>query len=491
MLAASLQWGAGPAAAQSTSAYTGEIKADPVRLIQAGETLHVEMDIVLVNVKVHSAAGVDLIPLLVSADHTLELPRISIKGRNEYLAYERMLSLLGRNGRNTYDYPYTVEKAYRTGSRTIAYRYALPFEPWMKDARLELQRDEIGCGDLLWMTADRIADSVTLETHPVPYRVIPTLAFVQPQAEVKTREKQVETFLDFVVNKTDIRPDYMNNPAELAKIHALIDELHGDADITITRLDIIGYASPEGSLENNRRLSEGRANALKNYLASKYNFPPSLYYTVFGGENWDGLRRALTSLDAAYKDEVLNIVNYYEGQDRKNRLARLQGGQPYRWLLQNVYPSLRVAVCRVEYTIKNFNLEEARQVFRVRPQNLSLNEMYLVANSYPNGSQEFIDVFETAVRLYPEDDVARLNAAASALSRNDADTGERYLSQVENKQLPQYLNAAGVLALLQGDYETAGKYLNQAVAAGLDAARSNLEELEKKKANALELNERK
>ena len=302
------------------------------------------------------------------------------------------------------------------------------------------------------------------------------------------QRNQVETFLDFVVNKTDIRPDYMNNPRELAKIHAMIDELHTDKDITITRLDIVGYASPEGPLANNRRLSEGRANALKNYLASQYSFPQSLYHTLFGGENWDGLRRALVELDADYTSEAMQIINNYDGDDRKNRLKRLRGGAPYRELLRDIYPSLRVAICKVEYLVRNFDLEEAREIFKVRPQNLSLNEMYAVANSYPNGSQEFIEVFETAARLFPEDDTARLNAAASALMRGDAATGGRYLSKMGAADSPEYLNAAGVLAILEGNYEAARKYLTEAFSRGLDAAGHNLDELDRKIANELEIN---
>lgn len=42
------------------------------------------------------------------------------------------------------------------------------------------------------------------------------MVYVQPDAEpVKRREIVGEAFLDFVVNKIDIRPDYMNNPREL------------------------------------------------------------------------------------------------------------------------------------------------------------------------------------------------------------------------------------------------------------------------------------
>ena len=57
--------------------------------------------------------------------------------------------------------------------------------------------------------------------------------------------------------------------------------------------------------------------------------------------------------------------------------------------------------------------------------------MFLVANTYEKGSQEFIDLFETAVKLYPDDVTANLNAAAAALSRKDTVYAKRYLSKIE------------------------------------------------------------
>ena len=477
--------------AQSRPSYVGTISVKPVRVLQAGEMLYVEMDIILDQVKVKSAGAVDIIPRLVASSDTLELPKVSLKGRNEYATYERILALMSNSERSDRAIPYLVERNVKPESRTIQYRHTVPYEPWMAKAYLDVQKDECGCGEIAWMEVETV-DSVRLDFIPEPYRVIPHMAYVQPVPEpVKNREKQVEAFLDFEVNQTYIQPEYMNNPVELAKIRAMIDELRVDQDITINRLDLIGYASPEGSLAGNKRLSEGRALALKNYLSRRYTFAPSLYHVVFGGENWEGLRKALTNLDVPYKVAVESIIDDYDGQERKERLMRLQGGAPYRYLLRNVYPQLRVAICKVEYQVKNFNVEEAKEIMKVRPQNLSLNEMYLVANTYPNGSKEFINVFETAVRLFPEDDIAKLNAAVAALSRRDIETAERYLDQVKHRELPEYANAAGVLALLKDDYESARKYLQIAVDAGLEVAGKNLEELEKREQTDLEIKSRK
>ena len=68
---------------------------------------------------------------------------------------------------------------------------------------------------------------------------------------------------------------------------------------------------------------------------------------------------------------------------------------------------------------------------QTQPQKLSLNEFYLVAQTYEPGSVEFNDVFETAVRMYPNDEIANLNAANSAMQRKDVENAKRYLQKGE------------------------------------------------------------
>ena len=470
--------------------YSGDIGIEPVRLEQSGDFLYIDMNFILKDVKVRTAHGVDFIPQLVAPANTYNLPKVSVKGKDEYLAYERRLSLMSAKEKRKHVAPYLVKKSNKRTNDTIRYRYVLPYESWMADAKLNVQRDECGCGESTLMSVQPVIDQVTLERILSPYIVNPHFAYVEPKVEVvKSREIQAECFLDFEVNKINIRPEYMNNPRELAKIRVMIDDLKLDPSIKVNRLDIIGYASPEGTLATNKRLSEGRAMALRDYLASRYDFPRNQYHIIFGGENWDGLIDALETLDMDYKNEMLDIIQDIPiEKGLETKLMQLRGGVPYRYLLKNVFPSLRVAICKVNYDIKNFNVDEAKEVIKRRPQNLSLNEMFLVANTYPKGSQEFIDVFETAVRMYPDSEIANMNAATAALSRNDLISAERYLKKMESQEYwPEYNNAMGILTLLKGDYELAEEYLNKARELGLDVATDNLEELAKKKANMNEI----
>ena len=62
--------------------------------------------------------------------------------------------------------------------------------------------------------------------------------------------------------------------------------------------------------------------------------------------------------------------------------------------------------------------------------------------------------------MYPNDEVANLNAANSAMQRGDYATAERYLIKAGNNSEVTY--AKGVLAAQQGDYAAAAQHFSQA-----------------------------
>ena len=72
---------------------------------------------------------------------------------------------------------------------------------------------------------------------------------------------------------------------------------------------------------------------------------------------------------------------------KEGRIKALDGGKIYASLLQDCYPGLRHSDYTVRYVVRGFNVEEAKQIIKTRPQQLSLQEMYLVAQTYAKGSR--------------------------------------------------------------------------------------------------------
>ena len=83
--------------------------------------------------------------------------------------------------------------------------------------------------------------------------------------------------------------------------------------------------------------------------------------------------------------------------------------------------------------------------------------------------------------MYSDEPDANLNAANIALSKNDLDAARTYLAKAGNS--PEAIHARGVLNLLDGNWDEAGKLLDQAKAAGVKEAAANLDELRKKEAD--------
>jgi outer membrane protein OmpA-like peptidoglycan-associated protein len=261
--------------------YTGEIYVTLQSLQQEEDSVYVKLSFDISGVNVDSRRSISLVPALVGADNRLDLPEVVVKGRKNYNVYQREIALMSNRQKAVYALkaPYAVIPGFKSKkSRTIDYDVTVKYSSWMADAKLDMYEDLCGCGNpARRLGITMLANQITLDKIIEPYEITPYMAYIQPDTEpVKRREIVSEAFLNFVVNKIDIRPDYMNNPHELKKVTDLLSEVKNDKDVTVRAIKVIGYASPEGLLSNNQRLSEGRAKALTDYLASRFDYPRSL-----------------------------------------------------------------------------------------------------------------------------------------------------------------------------------------------------------------------
>jgi len=402
-----------------------------------------------------------------------------VNGRQRHKAFTREVALNGweREIKNTH---YDVIPLTKENRKVYRYRQSIGFESWMRDARMDIETDLCGCaGHVQQLGSEKVANRIILEGAK-EYRTLPNVAYIRPEVEqVKARSESSDVFLDFPVARTEINPSFGNNPRELAKIEQIVNEIRTDKNLTVTGVMITGYASPEGDVNFNNQLSRGRAEALRNYLSMRAGIPHHLYQVGYGGEDWQGLARLVQNSYIEPKGTILSIINYYNPVERKNRLKALNGGRTYQQLLHTLYPQLRRVVSKIDYNARNFNVEEAKQIIKIHPKQLSLNEMFLVANTYPEGSKEFMEVFEIAVKIFPNDPVANLNAAASALLTKDLTRAERYLQRAD-KSAPEYYNNLGVLNMMQGNQARAKNLFQRASESNIDAAVRNLDELRKK-----------
>ena len=459
-----------PAGAQKL--YNDALSLSDVSLWQQGNSLYIDMKIDMSNLAVSPQRSLTLTPLLTDGQDNVALENIIINGRRRQKAYIRGIAI-------KQELPAGIVIPYEKRG-VLDYTQVIPYEPWMENASLNLVENLCGCGNNEEMIAQElISNDVSTEAKRLA-AMAPIVAYIQPAVEVvKERSEQYEAHLDFPVNKAVILPEFMNNHKELTNIQTMFDKIQNDKNLTVTGISIEGFASPEGPLKLNEKLSQNRAEALKKYLTTNEKIPANLYKVSFGGENWDGLVKALETSSMKDKETFISIIkNTSDDALRKKEIMRVGGGAPYRTMLKEIYPGLRKVNLKLEYTVANFDVQQGRIVIKTNPKYLSLNEMYQVANSYPKGSDDFVNVFDIAVRMYPNDPVANLNSAAVALSRKDIKTAMRFMEKA-NKQTAEYLNNSGVYYFLNGDINQAIANFSQAAQMGNEAAKGNMKQLQK------------
>lgn len=306
-------------------------------------------------------------------------------------------------------------------------------------------------------------------------RMIPALPFIMPERE-ETKRRMIagRAFLDFPVNETIIYPKYRRNPQELRRICNTISHALFDKSIQVTSISLHGYASPESPYSNNTRLATGRTTALMQFLRTKYKISESLFHNEFTPEDWGNLRgfiategRRRVKGDIWYenasiletpeapacvrnnRDELLRVIDLDMDPDEKELLLkRVAGGEPYKWLLKNVYPGLRHTDYIVEYVVRSYPVKESKRIIYTHPEALSVEEMYRVAKSYDEGSDGWFDALTIAANQYPEDKTANLNAACACVKLKRLTDAKRYLKGAGDTRQARYL--ADIIKAMEG-----------------------------------------
>lgn len=459
--------GMSEAVAQDTKDILPGVSVENFNMNRNGKYLTVTMDIDLSELDVNSNRAVLLTPRLANGTDSLDLPSIGIYGHRRYYYYIR-------NGISTISGK--TEKSFKASDKPgqLEYDNHTPYEEWMDGATLKFHRSDWGCCQEILAEYEGL-----LGRHREAF--FPELVFVQPKAEImKSRSLSGSAYIDFPVDRTVIYPDYRRNTVELGKIQATIDSVRNDRDVTIMSVWLKGFASPESPYKHNTELAIGRTAALKKHIGQLYHFADSIILTDYEPEDWEGLRRYVEQSNINHRKEILSLIDSDMEPDAKEAKIKRTYPKEYRFMLQHFYPALRHTDYRIDYNIRTFSdVEEIKRIMAEQPQKLSQNEFYLVAGKYEPGTDEFTDVFETAVRMFPNDEVANLNAANAAIRRDDFATARRYLDKAGDSAEAVY--ARGALAVREKDYDTAHRYLETARDMGLEKAAGTLKELEERR----------
>lgn len=170
------------------------------------------------------------------------------------------------------------------------------------------------------------------------------------------RESRVEIF--FNLGESVINSELEGNSEKLNQLVETMRRLQSDPQVTIDRVVVTSSASPEAEMSYNLKLTEERSKAILEFLKDKgIEIPSSKLEVNSLGIAWDKLREMVSNSGMEYRDEVIYILENVPEErwkrvnpddqwatlvdSRNKHLMDLKGGEPYKYMRENMFPLLR------------------------------------------------------------------------------------------------------------------------------------------------------
>lgn len=381
-----------------------------------------------------------IMPYICNGKDTLWLDVMEVYGKGRYKR-ERQVNHI--NGDKDWE---LSENQYMKGN-VYQYTSTVPLKRWMKAADLGIRRQLVGCACEKELEDQNLAEDVALFIEPeLPQRRLPQ--YVLSDAIRQWDFGQDELEIKFKVRKVEIDSSVFENEVAFGKILTAVDRIKSNPKYRIEKIEVAGYASPEGPLKFNQWLGENRAKALINYIIEhrpQYNLTMDDFKIVNGEENWIGLRGVIEKSQIERKDEVLAIIDnsLFSFERKKIEIEKLDYGWTWKHLLDEIYPHLRCA----RYLAVYYDSHDDNAVEIINEANILIRE-----GKYA----EALESLETV-----EDDM-------------------------------RAFNSIGVALMMQGEFEKAMPWFEKALEGNCSSAQQNIDainmeyEYEKQQKDALE-----
>lgn len=388
---------------------------------------------------------------------------------------------------------YVGEKAKENG-KTVNYRNggkytqtcSFNYVPEMRVSELYL-RFEAKVGKKVIEIPDvKIADGVV--TTPELAEAKDNKTAGTPDKFQRVIQELTEADIKFLIQSSALRSSETKSESVKA-LQAAIKDAKDNEKKEINKIEVSGYASPDGGMDLNEKLAQNRQKAAANFLKKdlKKNKVANDVEANITAEDWDGFQKAMENSNMQDKDLVLRVLSMYS--DPEEREAQIKNlSSVYGTIAEEILPALRRSRLILTTDLIGKSDEEIGALAKNDPAQLSVEEL-LYAATLTNDKAEKKALYQKAAEIYndyraynslgqlyfeegnitearrcyakaleiqPNDPDVNYNAGVAALADNDLDKAEEFFGKAAGTKAN--LNAAlGTLYTKKGDYAAAKK----------------------------------
>ena len=342
----------------SYSQQIGNIKAENVSFEHDGKNVYVTIDLPVKDYYIISNTSLSIEPVIISNAQMVSLPKIVLDDNLN----------LQNSATNAYSYQ-QMDNRYN-----IHYKVNVPYEAWMHSSKLilrnNLNRDDseglytysgvlknsIVNRTTRYVPVDRTYAGVTYSesvSDPLPIDTPPLVSALLSDniasSDSTLHAKIIELYYPNMRSSNIL--DMPENISKVEEVCSFIDNILRDKDYHFVGVYVVGHTSPEGIFYDNELLAKKRALGFKSYLQEGCHYPDSYFQVSGPGEDWAGLINLINKDGGVpYRRDVLDIINnvgVFKG--REKQLMLLKGGDPYRYMKENLFPVLQRLECNIIY----------------------------------------------------------------------------------------------------------------------------------------------
>lgn len=155
--------------------------------------------------------------------------------------------------------------------------------------------------------------------------------------------------IHYAINSSDAVMGFEDNSEVLAQLDNFFDQMKKDTLVHISKISVMGYASPDGTTKFNSALAQERAKELSAMLAQRYGLADYNIAVSSEVEPWSATTDAIEHSSLNNRGDLVRIVNSNEEpMTIDHRLKR--ENKAWSWLKSDVLPDMRKATITIAYT---------------------------------------------------------------------------------------------------------------------------------------------
>jgi len=276
-------------------------------------------------------------------------------------------------------------------------------------------------------------------------------------------QEMQEADILFLIQQSDLRKSETKS-SDIVELTKKIKSVTETTNQQVSGLEILGYASPDGSVDLNTNLAEKREKVTVDFINKELKKIKSTVKldTKFTAEDWEGFQKLMESSNIQDKQVILSVLNMYQDPEQREREIKNLSAA-FKTIADEILPQLRRSRLKLTVDVTGKSDVEIANLAKTDASKLTVEEL-LYAGTIATTVAEKAAVYQKAVELYPSDARSFNNLGAALYQQGNVADAARYFAkglEIEPK-CPNLNYNAGLCALSQGDLAKAEVFFGNA-----------------------------